>query len=126
VDFEASDFGLLAVLIDDPDLLEDFVKLLVVIETKDLLRRDAPMVKFDPTIGETRDSRIVGDHHDGAALVVEVAQQAKNDLLVVLVEIPRGLVRQDDLGVVDECASDADTLLLAARHVRRQVVSAVS
>ena len=41
------------------------------------------------------------------------------------VQIARGLVGQHDLGIVDQCAGDADALLLAAGKLRGQVVGAV-
>ena len=46
---------------------------------------------------------------------VQVPQQVGDDLLVGLVEVAGGLVRQQNRRVVDQRACDADALLFAAR-----------
>ena len=80
------------------------------------------MMEFDATVGQASDDRIVGDHDDGAALGMELAQQPEDDLFVLGVQIAGGLVGQDDLRIVDEGAGNADALLLAAGKLRGQVM----
>src|SRR5690348_16218137 len=53
---------------------------------------------------------------------MEVSQLLQNDLLIFRVKVPCGFVRQDDAGIVDQRASNADSLLLAARKLCRQVI----
>ena len=64
-------------------------------------------------------------HDDGASLAVQFAQQAQDDLFVDRVQIAGGLVGQNDLGIVDQGARDADPLLLPAGKVGRQMPGAV-
>src|SRR4051794_435957 len=68
----------------------------------------------------------MGDHDNGAALLMEFAEKAEDDLLIVLVEIACGFIGEDDLGIIDKCASDAYALLLAAGHVRREMMGAIA
>ena len=114
-----------AVLFHDPEFFEDFVELLLVGHGKDFLRGDLAVVQFDTAVGESRHDGIVRDHHNGASLLVEFAQQAQHDFFVLRVEIAGRLVGQDDFGIVDQRARDADALLFAARQLRGYVMAAV-
>ena len=125
VHFHAPDLGQFAVLVQDPNLFQDFVELHLVGEGEDLLVGDAAVVQVHAAVGEARHHRIVRDHHDGAALLVELAQQAQHDLFVLRVEIAGGLVGEDDARIVDERARDAHALLLASGKMRRQMLRAV-
>jgi hypothetical protein len=82
VDLHALDFGDFAMLGQHPQFLEHFIELLFVGHGKDFLRLDLAVVEFDAAVGETRDDRIVGDHHDRPPLLVKLAQQAQDDLFV--------------------------------------------
>ena len=53
-------------------------------------------MQLDAPVGQTRHDRIVRDHHDGASLLVKLAQQAQDNLFVGRIKIPRGLVCQDN------------------------------
>ena len=68
---------------------------------------------------------VVGDDDERRPLLVQAGEDVQDQLLVGLVQVPGGLVRQDDLGVVDECTGDAHALLLAPGELRGQVVGAV-
>src|SRR5208282_4916508 len=83
------------------------------------------MMQFDAAVGQARHHGIVRHHHDGASLLVELAQQAQNDLFVDRIEVAGGLISQHNLGIVDECAGDANALLLASGELRGQVTGAV-
>ena len=126
MDIETTDFGLLTVLVDDPDLFQNFVELFVVVEAENLLRSDASVMKLDAAIGKTRDGWIVGDHDNGATLLMKFAEKAKDDLFVVLVEIASGFVGEDDLGIINEGASDAYALLFTTRHVCGEMMGTVA
>ena len=82
------------------------------------------MSEFDAAIGELADGRIVGDHEDGVAFAVEIAQQANHGFFVGFVEIAGGLVGENQLGMIDQRASDGDTLLFAAGKLRGKMVEA--
>src|SRR5690349_8381022 len=83
-------------------------------------------MQFDAAIGEAGDDGVVGDHDDGAALLVKFAQQAQDDLFVLGVEVSGGLVGKHDAGIVDKSAGDADALLLASGKLRGQVMGALA
>ena len=72
------------------------------------------MVQFDAAVGQAGDDRVVSDHHDGASLAVQFAQQAQNNLFVDRVQVSGGLVGKNDFGIVDQGAGNADSLLLSA------------
>ena len=114
VNFHTLDFGNFSVLFDGPEFFEDFVKLLLVGHGENFLIGDLAVVQFDPAIGQAGDDGIMGDHHDGASLAMQFAQQAQDNLFVDRIQIAGGLVGQNDLGIVDQGARDADSLLLAA------------
>ena len=80
----------------DPDLFQNLVELLLVGEGKHLLVGDAAVVQVHAPVGEARHYRVVRDHHDGASLLVELAQQAQHDLFVLRVEVAGGLVGEND------------------------------
>src|SRR6202453_3046836 len=79
------------------------------------------MMQFDTAVGQTGPAGIVRHHNDGASLLMEFTQQSQNNFLVDGVEIAGGLVREHNLGIVDESAGDADALLLASRELRWQM-----
>ena len=66
------------------------------------------------------------DQKQRLALAAKRLKELQNHALVGLVEVARRLVGDDDVGVVDECTRDADTLLLAAAKLARAVRDAVS
>lgn len=66
---------------------------------------------------------IVGDHDNGVALGMEVLKKLSDDLLIGGVEIARRFVREEDGWVVDECAGDTDSLLLATGELAGEMLS---
>ncbi len=114
VDFHALDLGNFAVFFERPKFFEHFVELLFVGHGKHFLRCDLAVMEFDAAVGQARHHRVVRDHHDGAPLLMKLAQQAQNDFFVDRIEVAGGFVGQDDLGIVDQGARDADPLLLPA------------
>ena len=56
------------------------------------------MVKFNATVSESRDDRIVRNHHNGASLRMKFAQQAQHDFFVLGVQIAGRFIRQNDAG----------------------------
>ena len=71
------------------------------------------------------DVLIVRNHEDGVAGLVEVAKYIDDDIFVGFVEIAGGLVRKDELGLIDESASDGDTLLFPAGKFCGEMIEAV-
>ena len=52
---------------------------------------------------------------------MQLAQQAQDDLFVDGVQVAGGLIGENDLGIVDQGARDADPLLLSARELSGQM-----
>src|SRR5688572_4710321 len=90
-----------------------------------LLVHDAAVEQLDRALRVPREARVVRHHADRAALLVQVAEQVHHRLAVRRVEVPGGLVREQDQRIAGERARDRDTLLLAARELARQVLRAV-
>ena len=86
---------------------------------------DLAVVESDLTLALFGNERVVGDDHEGRAVLVELVEQAEDDLLVGFVQVAGGFVGQQQLGVVDEGAGHAHALLLAAGELARQVGGAV-
>jgi hypothetical protein len=74
---------------------------------------------------DRRDLGIVRDDDDGAALLVQVAEQRQDVAARCRVQVSGGLVRQDEVGVGHESARDGHALLLASRELGRPVVDPV-
>ena len=68
-------------------------------------------------VGVAGVARVVGDHADRRALVVQLAQQLHHGVAVLRVEVPGGLVGQQDRRVAPEGARHGHALLLAAREL---------
>jgi len=54
----------------------------------------------------------VGDYHNRHSLFVEFGKKAQHRFAVRYVQVPGGLVTQDDVGRPYECAGDRGPLLL--------------
>ena len=69
---------------------------------------------------------IVGDHDDGlAVLLVERLEQREDFVAGLAVEVAGGFVAEQDVGIGDDGAGDADALLLAAGERARVMLRAV-
>src|SRR2546430_613403 len=80
---------------------------------------------FDPAGRHSGNFRIVRHERDGAALLAELAEQLKNHLAGVRIEVARGFVGEDDFRVVDQRAGDGGPLLLSAGELHRTVPGAI-
>ena len=88
---------------------------------------DPAVDQEDHAVGVRRRDRVVGDHHDGLAEVVDaVAQQGEHLAGGAGVERAGRLVGEDDGRVGDQRAGDRDPLLLAAGQRAGQVPAAVA
>jgi len=67
---------------------------------------------------------VSGDYGGQTVLLVQSRNQFKNQLAGVSVEVARRLIRQQDLGLGDERASEGETLLLAAGKLAGAMVTA--
>ena len=68
----------------------------------------------------------MGHEHDGTALLGgRRAQEAQHRGRGLGVEVARGLVGEEDLGIADERATEGEALLLAAREGVREAVAGV-
>ena len=70
----------------------------------ELLPHQAPVVEQDLALPAGGHVRVVGDDDERGPGLVEAGEDVQDELLVGLVEVAGGLVRQDDLGVVDQGA----------------------
>lgn len=113
VDFHVFELGDLVVFSEGPEFFEDFVKLFVIGHGKDFARRDFSVMKFDTAVGEASDNGIMRDHDDGAALLMQLTEQAQDDFLVDGVEIAGGFVGENNFRIVNQGAGNADALLLS-------------
>ena len=69
------------------------------------------------------EGKVVGAHDDGAACVANASQEFHNAFARLGIEVSRGLVGEDDVGVVEDGAGDDDALLLAAGELVRHLVA---
>src|SRR3989344_6526197 len=67
------------------------------------------------------DALIMGRDNDGCAKFVDAFQDFHNLVGVNGIQIPRRLVRDDDVRLVDDGATDGDPLLFPARELAREV-----
>ena len=67
----------------------------------------------------------VGHHDDGGAIAVELGKQVHYLIPVAAVEVPGGLVGQDEFRVVHHGPGHGHTLLLPARELLREVLAPV-
>ena len=83
---------------------------------------DQPVGEVEDAVGDRRGSRLVGDHHDRLAELLDGVPEQLEDLAARLrVEVARRLVREHDGRLRDERPRDRDALLLAARELRGSV-----
>src|SRR3546814_14448797 len=73
---------------------------------------DAAVADLDDALGAGGDRGVVGDDDDRLALGMQLAQQPQHLLAGLLIERPGRLVRQADLGAVDQRPRDGYALLL--------------
>ena len=72
-------------------------------------------------VGEASDGWGVRDHQDRVTFLMQLAEKIEHDLFVHFVEIAGGLVRQNQLGVIDQRARDRHALLLAAGKLQGEM-----
>src|SRR3954453_19152678 len=88
---------------------------------------DATVLQEQRPIGVTRGDGIVRDHHDRLAEVADRPPHEREDLGArARVEVPRGLVGEDDLRLCREGAGHCHALLLAPRQLRRTMLEAIA
>src|SRR5882757_2044002 len=79
------------------------------------------VLEFDAAVGLASDVGVVGDHQNGVACAVELAENFHDDGFVWFVEIAGGLVGKDQLWLIDQRAGDRDALLFAAGELCGEV-----
>ena len=72
------------------------------------------------------DLLVVGDHDDGPALPVQALEDSEDLQSAAAVQVPGGLVRQKDDGIINQCPGNCHTLLLTSRELARHVVFAIA
>lgn len=90
------------------------------------LRGKGPVDHLEHAVAVMQDVVVVGDEHPGDATLAALSREQRNDVLTApAVQCGGGLVHEEDSGVVDEGARDADALALAARELSGAVGRAV-
>jgi hypothetical protein len=115
MDFHVLKLGDLSVLLQRPKLFQDLIELFFIGHGKDFLRRNLAVMQFNPPVRQSGHNRVMRDHDNGPPLLMQVPQKLKHDFLVLGVEISRRLIRQNNLGIVNQGPGDANPLLLTAR-----------
>jgi hypothetical protein len=85
------------------------------------LRSQAPVLQPDLAAGPGRNGWVVSHQGQCVPALVQVGEQGHDHGLVDRVQIARGLVGQDQRGLVDQRPRDAYALLLAAGELAWQV-----
>ena len=80
------------------------------------------VVQVDDAVAAVGDGGVVGDHHDRPARRHQLVEQLQDRLARLAVEVPGGLVGQQDERVVDQRPGDAHALLLPAGQLHGAVV----
>src|ERR1700681_984757 len=86
---------------------------------------DAPVEEMDVPVVVTRVAGIVRDHADRRAALMQLAQQIHDGFAALRIEIPGGLVRQEDHGFTPDGPRDGHALLLSARELTGKVFRTV-
>ena len=79
------------------------------------------MIQGDNPLRHLSHLRVVGDDNQRGTVPVEFAEDVHHDVLVGLVQIPRGFVRQNQLRIVDQRPGNAHPLLFTARELTGQM-----
>ncbi len=86
---------------------------------------DLPIAHEDHPLGNAGDVGVVGDHQDGLALVVGLAQQAQHVEGGLAIQVAGRFISQQNGRLVDEGARQRHALFLAARKLGRDVAGFV-
>src|SRR6266540_3824294 len=86
----------------------------------------APVPQLHPARQPRGDVAVVGDHHDGGAVGVQLLQQHEHARARGLVEVAGRLVGEHDRRAGDQRPGDRDPLLLAAGELGRVMVEPVA
>ena len=86
--------------------------------------RDLAVDHLHVAMRAARQLRIVRDHDDGGAHLVDALQQVHDLARHQRIEVARGFVGEHQLGVAGNRARDRHTLLLAAGQLRRHMIHA--
>ena len=144
---QASHLSGLPFLAADPDLFEKMIEANLVVGgnrsaavggvgeragermARTVLRRvkvETAVGEFDAAVGLARDVRVVRDHQNRVACVVQLAKNFQDDFFVRFIEVAGGLVGQNDFRLIDQRARDGHALLFAAGELRREMRHAVA
>ena len=88
--------------------------------------REASVRQLDPAIREASERWIVRDHQNRMTLIVQLAQKIDHRLLIRFIQVSRGLVRQDELWMVNQSARYGHPLLLATGKLQREMGDTIS
>src|SRR5262249_53452413 len=90
-----------------------------------LVATNLAVAKHDVALRKLRDVVFVRDQNDGQSAVIERLKDLHELDRSSAVKIAGRFVREQDGGPVDQGAGDRDTLLLAARQLRRKMIGAL-
>src|SRR5258708_38627978 len=78
---------------------------------------------MDGTLCVAGISRVVGDHADGGAALMDVAEKVHYGVAIFGIAISGRLIGKENHGIADESAGDGNALLLTGGELRGGVVS---
>jgi len=86
---------------------------------------DATVVQLHHPVGAVGNGGIVGDHHDGQAVLVLIGEQVEDLPARGLVQVAGRLVGKQHAGLVHESPGDGDPLALTPRKLTGTMMQAV-
>ena len=86
---------------------------------------DAPVAEAHDAVRVARDILLVGDDEDRLSRGVELDEEPDDLVRRLGVEVPGGLVGEEDARLIDQRPRDGDALALPARELVGSVVGAV-
>jgi len=89
--------------------------------------RQLPVFDPDNAVCDPLDSFIMGSDDDADTLFLHcLPQQAYDYITVIRIEIGRGLISEDDPGVVYKGAGKSDALFFSSRKILREVIDTMA
>ena len=84
-----------------------------------------PMIDNDDLFGSFTDFGRMCHGDDGMAFCIEFTEEIHVELFILLIQVARRFISQNENGIIDEGASDTDALLLAAGQFPREMISSI-
>ena len=97
-----------------PDGLEQVLNQFLFVSRKHRDFCKLAVVELDAALRHAADFRIVCHHDDGVALAVQFGEKAHHQCFIHFIQVPRGFVGKNQVGLIDQRSRHADALLFAS------------